>query len=388
MGFALALKIPWNAATLLLPALLLQVPAPKPAEIPPKPAQPPAPKLLEGIEMESALLYDADPKTPHTLRAVFAGKDHARWWIGAGADGAEVRLLRLRSESRVFALRLDSATSVELEGPLREEALSQLELRRALLQYESFEWKGAERERSAALGALGSLRARFDAPTDPRPSEIEFLDPAGKPQDACRSLRWEKRERGFAVRELELWHEGRRIWKETVKRVSATTLSGDAFLPGDPGTAEKGAGSWNVVATPSPEFAARRFELAAGASFESAAKELERLRSEWAPKLAALGLELENRGTLELDEQLRPRCVVLRLAKLPEKLPEGFERVAGRSAVGTPVDGFERIEASALRALRAKLPAGAKPGAPYVRWTLEPGAGKQVLLLLSWPVVR
>ena len=44
----------------------------------------PVPALLEGVEMESTLAYEADPKTPHVLRAAFAGKEHARWWIGAG----------------------------------------------------------------------------------------------------------------------------------------------------------------------------------------------------------------------------------------------------------------------------------------------------------------
>jgi hypothetical protein len=101
-----------------------------------------------------------------------------------------------------------------------------------------------------------------------------------------------------------------------------------------------------------------------------------------------LGLELENRGTLELDLELRPRAVLLRLSKVPEQLPEGFEKLAGRSAVGTAVGGFEELRSSALRALREKVPSGAKPGAPYVRWALDPPEPKQVLLLLSWPSAR
>jgi hypothetical protein len=349
----------------------------------------PAPALLEGVEMESALVYDADPKTPHLLRASFAGKSHARWWIGAGAEGAEARLVRLRSEQQLFALRLDAPGSVELAGAQRDEALAQLELRRALLQFESFEWKsGEERTRTVALGPLGSLRARFEGAQDARPREIAFLDPQGHVQDSCRAIRWSSAKPRPLPESLELWHAETRIWKETVRRIQPMTFARDAFLPRDRAAEPAATGKWNVIQTPSPEYAARRFELPAGATWESSRKELERLRAEWSPKLGALGLELENRGTLELDGELRPRYVVLRLAKLPEQLPEGFERAVGRTAVGTPLDGFERVTGPALSALREKLPAGAKPGAPYVRWALEPGDPKQVLLLLAWVPVR
>lgn len=377
--------------TLALTALLLPLAAargqdpPKPA--PPsaqKPAEKPAPKLLEGMELESELVYDADPKTPHVLRASLAGKDHARLWIGAGAEGAQARLLRLRCEERIFALRLDSADSVELAGAQRDEALAQIELRRALLQFETYDWKGAELTRTAALGALGSLRARYERAQDSRPCEIAFLDREGRVQDACREIRWDTSGPKPVLAALELWHAEARVWKEKVRRVQPSSFVHEAFLPRDQAEGRPDAGSWNVVQTPSPEYAARRFALPADANWESARKELERLRAEWAPKLAAAGFELENRGTLELDERLHPSFVVLRLSKVAETLPEGFERVSGRSAVGTPLDGFDRIQPGALRALREKVPAGAKPGAPYVRWALEPGGAKPVLLLLAW----
>ena len=348
----------------------------------------PVPALLEGVEMESTLAYEADPKTPHVLRAAFAGKEHARWWIGAGAEGGEVRLLRLRSGEKLYALRLDSAESVELEGAQRDETLAQLELRRALAQYESFEWKGEPLSRSASLGALGSLRARFEAAADARPREISFLDPQGKVQDSCRAIQWDAKGPRPVPSALEFWHGETRIWKESVRRVQPMTYTRDAFLPRDRQEGPAPTGNTNVIQTPAPECAARRFELPANASFESARKELQRLRAEWTPKLAALGLELENRGTLELDLELRPRAVLLRLSKVPEQLPEGFEKLAGRSAVGTAVGGFEELRSSALRALREKVPSGAKPGAPYVRWALDPPEPKQVLLLLSWPSPR
>ncbi len=334
--------------------------------------------------MESQLLYEADPKTPHVLRVWLAGKDHARLWIGAGAEGAQMRLLRFRCEERVFALRLDSADSREFAGAERDEALAQLELRRALLQFESYAWKGAELTRTAALGALGSLRARFDSAQDTRPREIAYLDPQGRVQDSCRAIRWDKSGARPVPAALELWHAEERVWKETVKRVQPTSFVRDAFLPRDRLGEQPGTGTWKVIQTPSPEYAARRFPLPADATWESARKELERLRAEWAPRLSPSGLELEDRGTLELDEQLRPSFVVLRLAKLADSLPEGFERVAGRSAVGTPLEGFDRVQPGALRALRERVPAGAKAGSPYVRWALEPSGTKQVLLLLSW----
>jgi len=371
--------------TFALIALLLPLAAARePSSRQDPPAPKPAPKLLEGVEMESQLVYEADPKTPHVLRASIAGKDHARLWIGAGSEGAQMRLLRLRCEERVFALRLDSADSLELAGAQRDEALAQLELRRALLQFETYAWKGDELTRTAALGALGSLRARFERAQDSRPRELAFLDPQGRLQDACREIRWDTSGPRPVLAALELWHEEARVWKETVRRVQPSSFVHEAFLPRDQLEGKPATGTWKVVQTPSPEYAARRFALPADATWESARKELERLRAEWAPKLAAGGFELENRGTLELDERLHPSFVVLRLSKLGDPLPEGFERVSGRSAVGTPLEGFERVQSGALRALREKVPSGAKSGAPYVRWALEPAGTKQVLLLLAW----
>jgi hypothetical protein len=362
-----------------------------PAKTPPvarETPQRPAPQLLEGVEMESTLVYEADPKTAHVLRVSCAGKDHARLWLGAGAEGSQVRLLRLRSEEHVYALRLDSPGSVELAGAQRDEALAQLELRRALLQFETLEWKGEDLTRTHALGPLGSLRARFDAAQDARPRELAFLDPQGHVQDSCRAITWDSSGPRPVPAALELWHEEARVWKETVRRVQPMSFARDAFLPRDRLAGQPPPGAWNVVQTPSPEHAARRFSLPADATWESARKELERLRREWTPRLSADGLELENRGTLELDLELRPRFVVLRLSKVPEKLPDGFEKVAGRSAVGTPLEGFEQVEPAALRALRERVPAGARTAAPYVRWALDPAGSKQVLLLLSWTTAK
>jgi hypothetical protein len=384
MGFPVALSA----------ALLLQLVAPASAQgaqdpqagKPPPPR--PVPELLEGVEMESALAYEADPKSAQTLRAAFAGKEHARWWIGTGSEGSQVRLLRLRSGERVFALRVDAPGSLELEGAQRDEALAQLELRRALLQFESFDWQGKELVRTAALGALGSLRSRFESAQDARPREIAFLDPRGQVQDSCRAILWESSGVRPVPAALEFWHGEARVWKETVRRVQPMTFTRDAFLPRDTLAAMPPAGASKVIQTPAPEHAARRFALPADASFESARKELERLRSEWAPRLGALGLELEPRGTLELDAELHPRFVILRLSKVPETLPEGFEKISGRSAVGTSLGSFAEIGSAAWSALREKVPPGSKVGAPYVRWSLDPGGPKQVLLLLSWTPAR
>jgi len=387
-------KTALNACALLLFAAAPRAgfaqdpPKDSPPKTAPEPVRNPGPRLLEGLEMQSELVYDADPKSPHVLRAAFAGKEHARYWIGLGAEGSQVRLMRLRSEGHVFALRVDAPGSIELEGAQRDETLAQLELRRALLQFESFEWKGEEATRTAALGTLGSLRARFASAKDARPVELAFLDPQGKLQDSCRAIRWDASGARPLPSALELWHEGTRIWSESVKRVLPMTYTRDAFVPRDRAEGTGAQGTWNVIQTPSPEFAARRFELPKDADWDSARKELERLRAEWAPRLAKSGLELESRGTLELDPELHPRFLVLRLAKLPAELPEGFERVAGRAAVGVPLEGFEAVAPGALRALREKVPAESKAGAPYVRWSLDPSQPKQVLLLLAWTTSR
>ncbi len=367
-------------------ALAHAAPAQTPPASPPHPAA--EPQLLSGTELESTLLYDADPKLEHLLRASFAGKEHARLWLGSKADEQSTRLLRLRSGERVFGLLLASGSSVELSGQEREEALGQFELRRALVQFDQLAWTGEGMTRTATLGALGSLTARFAAAEDSRPVEIDLVDAKGVRGDSCRAIRWNRGDAGTYPAALEFWHADQRVWKETVERVQAKTFARSLFLPREAREGAPGPTQWKILSTPAPEYAGRRFELKEGATWESARKELARLRSEWTPKLAALGLELEKRGTLELDEGLHPRFVVLRLTTVPATLPEGFERVAGRSAVGTQLEGFEKLAPGALQALRAKVPAGSPTGMPYVRWILDPGGERQILLLLPWASAR
>jgi hypothetical protein len=160
----------------------------------------------------------------------------------ARSAGSAVQLLaregiyaqvRLRSGEKLYALQLDSAASVELTGAQRDEVLAQLELRRALAHYESLEWKGEGLARSASLGALGSLRARFEAAADARPREIAFLDPQGKVQDSCRAIQWDVKGARPVPGALEFWHGETRVWKETVRRVQPMSYTRDAFLPRD-----------------------------------------------------------------------------------------------------------------------------------------------------------
>lgn len=351
---------------------------------PPAPPAPAEPQLLGGSELESTLVYDADPKHPHLLRASCAGREHARLWLGSKEDESATRLLRLRSGERLFGLLLASGDAVELQGAERDEALVQFEMRRALLCFDEMGWKGDGPTRTVAIENLGRLEARFASAGDARPVRIDFSDAKGVAGDGFRELAWKTVEGRSEPRSLEFWHAGQRVWKETVERIQPKTFARSLFLPRELREGAPAAVQWKVVPSPAPEHAARRFELPAGASFERAKLELARLREEWSPKLAALGLKLEERGTLELDEALRPRWVVLRLAAVPDSLPEGFERISGRSAAGTLVDGFDRLSPAALEALRAKVPAAASPGKPYVRWSLAPGGEHQLFLLLAW----
>ena len=363
--------------------------APAPTQEKPPLAPPPAEApLLPGLELESTLIYEADPKHPHLLRASIAGPEHARLWLGAKGDESATRLLRLRSGARVFGLQLANGDSVELAGPERDEALVQLEMRHALLLFEELVWKGEGTTRSAAIGSLGRLEARFASAGDARPVQIEFQDAHGARGDSFRELSWKTVDGRAVPQALEFWHAGQRIWKETVDRVQPKTFARSLFVPRELREGAAATLQWKVVPSPAPEHVARRFELPAGSDFERARKELARLRAEWTPRLAALGLKLEERGTLELDEGLRPRLVVLRLDGIPANLPEGFERISGRSAAGTLVDGFERLTPAALEALRARVPAGMTPGKPYVRWSLAAGGEHQLFLLVSWSTTR
>ncbi len=338
--------------------------------------------LLRGHECTSRVVYAAEPTTVLELRFAYAENKRQRLWLGSRQPNAPARLMRFWQDGRAFGTDLASGRSLELEAPARRELRAQLELRRALLDFERFEWRGEGSERRVELTlsgektALGSLLAREWNASTQRPASIVFTTADGQVLDSFRNIVWKDKQ----VESCEFWHAQTRVWTENEFRREPRTFTPDFFAPPDRRGESAPRSASPVVTTQVPEHALRRVELKANCTLEEARAELERLRAEAAQK----GLVLENKATLELDDALRPRAVLLRLDKLPEQVPEGYERRAAASALAVQVAGFEALKPQALAPLQERLPKG-EPVRPYLRWLLVPGGEKQLLLLVPAP---
>jgi hypothetical protein len=341
-----------------------------------------ATSLLRGQECTSRVVYAADSTTALELRFAYSENTHVRLWLGSSQPNTPARLMRFWQDGKAFGTELTSGRSLELEAPARRELRAQLELRRALLDFERFEWRGEGSERRVELTlsgektALGTLLAREWNAGSQRPSSILFSTADGQVLDSFRNIVWKDKQ----VESCEFWHAQTRIWVENEFRREPRTFTPDFFAPADRRGDSVPRNASPVVTMQVPEHAVRRVELKANCTLEEARAELERLRAEAAQQ----GLALENKATLELDDALAPKAVLLRLEKLPEQLPEGYERRPAASALAVQIAGFEALKPQALAPLQERLPKGA-PVRPYLRWLLVPGGEKQLLLVVPAP---
>ena len=342
---------------------------------------------LNGFESVSTLVYVLAPDRPHRLEATYVFPERVRWRLSAGVEEKAERHIHYRFGAQVYLVPAGTAGSRELVDEERLDVLRQTELRRAVMLWpDGFQWKGEGAERTADLGPLGSLRARFVATADPRPAEIIDLDASGKSIDAFRAVTWKETDRRFWPAAMELWHEGSLVWKETVDSIQTTKRFIDSyFVPGDRREAvPRGPQTGQVRELDLPESCALRVQLADGTSWAEAQAELVRLRGVWSERLKAQGQELDRAATFEVSKELSPTACLLRLAKVPEKPPEGFATVHARKGVTVAVAGLTEATSARLDGLRSALPKGTLAQTPYLRFDPQDGGRGHVLLVLPF----
>ena len=183
-------------------------PSNPPAQEAPRGAPPLLPIAgLAGFDSVSTIVYVAAPDRPHKLEASYVFPDRARWRLSVGNEKGSERQIQYRFGQQAFLVLPGKSESTEWTGIDRSDVLRQMELRRALMLWpDGFAWKGSGTERSADLGSLGSLRARFAVPPGARPVEIEDLDASGQRVDAFRSLTWRELDHRHWPAKTEYWH--------------------------------------------------------------------------------------------------------------------------------------------------------------------------------------
>jgi hypothetical protein len=352
----------------------VSAPAPQAPSSDAPPERAPREKIagLAGFDSESKLVYAAAPTLAHVLKATYVFPDRARWWLGAAHEQRSDRTLHYRFGRRCFVIPTGSDRSQELDPAERERLIAQVELRRALMLWpDGFAWEGAEIERKHVLEGGSQLCARFADPGAERPREIALLDAQGVEIDALRVNSWQASAGRTWPKELELWHAGELIWRETIATIDTTLRWMDlSFLPPDVrGDAPSRAiGVGKVQTSDAPRLCATRVELGAGTEWPAAFERARALRAARAQELAPRGLQLDPFDTITVDRELRPTAVLVRLSKVPEHVPEGFAVHAERPVVWMYVVGSSQLAKNRLDELHASLPADARAGEAFVRF--------------------
>lgn len=341
---------------------------------------------IRGFESVSTLVFAARPNSPHTLRATYVFPDRVRWWIGVGEDKTLERQMRYRFGTEFRAIDPKAAKSHVLEGDARGETMAQMEMRRALMLWPAgFEWKSEKDASSVSLGALGRLVTVND---NARPTKLTWFDAQDRIVDEFRAIEWRVEAKKSWPTKFELWHEGNLVWRETIEAVDVDTRFIDSyFVPAD---RREGAGGQaleigRVTSMDLPEHRRRRVPLELGTTWDGAREKYATLCAELRPTLAAQGIALDDKATFEVNAELAPTAVLLRLAASSKALGSEFDKDwpvwHERPGLVTFVIGLADAKASRLKALRDALPADASGGVPYMRF--DPAKpGEHVLIVL------
>jgi len=348
----------------------------------PTPLDPPPPRApiasLRGFESRSRLEYVSQPGRVHELRAAYVFPDRVRWWISAPDGAGEERRLRYRLGRHVLAVEPRQSGSVEYVAEDRDALIAAFELRRALFLYpDGFEWKGEPLERRATLANGDVLTAKL-AGEPTRPVRLDLRTESGEFRDSFRAITWRTEGARHWPVSFEVWNSETLAWRETVDAIDVDTRFLDSFfVPPDRrgvvGTPVVGVRDLDI-----PPVCLRRIELAAGSTWDAARAEHARVSEAHAQTSA---LALETFVTLEIASDGQPRAILLRLARMPSVIPEGFQVLPERIGAATSVRGLGAVTVEALARVSGRLPAGSTPGTAYVRFDSAKSDGDIVVIV-------
>lgn len=339
------------------------------------------------VSATSTLRFEGLEERPHRLVADYLFPDRARWSLRAIGEEKErgARVLRYRAGERCFALAPGELVSEELEGRAAEQALLQMELRRAALLWpDGFAWRAEGDARVATLPGSGTLRAEFavDAKDAARPIRFTSAYADGSECERFEALRWQLAARwpqGF-----ELWLGDRRVWTEELTEIVHRGDFLDCyFVPPDRralGAARLGDSELRHYDL--PQRAVRRVALEPpSADLESSRAAALEAAESWRAELESAGENRAVEASLELDAEGRVSALLARI-DVPDELPVRFptKLVADGPALVRELAASGAVDRSVLRSLSESRPVGARSGAFELRW--DAAGGVRVLLPL------
>jgi len=332
---------------------------------------------LRGVELRSRLVFEG-AAVEQDLEFACVFPERARLCTRARGPHNQ-RFILYRFGDATFGLQPGESTSEAYTGAAHTHTVRHLELRRALALWpDGFAWHAEDAEgaggavRVADLGPHGRLRAELGG--DGRPLRLEALDAEGSAVEAFEGLTWREGAHGRTwPAEARLVQGGRVVFRETYAAVETGLFVVDGFfLPPDRRPATRRA--VGIVAIDLEPHTERRRELTAR-DLSGALHEIEELRRAEATELARGPHRLAADQVLALDEDGRPRAVILRLEEPVTAAPSGWARAPGRTAVSQRLESPAALGPGTRRRLAEACPADARPVEWYVRLNAEDALG-------------
>jgi hypothetical protein len=355
-------------------------PAAKPAS--PAPLTPPPPRApvagLRGFESRSRLEYPSQPGRPHELRAAYVFPERVRWWMGARDGAVTQRRMRYQYGQHVLAVEPPRSESLEYRAEDRAALLAAFEMRRALFLWpDDRKWTGTGATRTSVLPNGDTLRAEVSG-KPPRPVALEYVAAGSAARDVFRAITWSDAKPRAWPATFEVWNGATLAWREVVDAVDVETRFIDSFFipPDRRGVVGKPVDELRDLDI--PPTCLRRVELAKDATWAVARAERERLQADARARELP---DLEDWFTIEVRADGTPAAVLVRLARIPEALPEGFATLPDRIGIARSVTGLDAVNAEVIQALTARLPAGAVAGKAYVRFDGSRSDGDVVVVV-------
>jgi hypothetical protein len=366
------------------------------AEAPSAPPKAPVAGMT-GFRSKSRVVRSSDPDEALLLEAFYVFPARVRWSLIPEGAPAKQRRLDYRFGDSYWSVEPGQAES----GRIHRWTRLHMELRRAVMLWpDGLVWDGEGDQRRARSDVREAillvnhppdfplaLFADLDDAGRPRRMHVHYDQGDGKTLDthmALRDITWRQQGGRWWPHTFTLVDWSEVEWRETVESIDVGVSAADSFfVPPDRRDTSGLAISTAPVLVKLPPVVQRRVSLAEGTSWEEALRLAEQAQAEEAARLEPLGGSLESGLVLELRSDGGPSAILLRLDRLPEPLPDGWEERPAREGV-TSRRGTGTVPGAALRRLAARLPAGASAQAPYLRMPRGPAEGAAGQLVLPF----
>ncbi len=327
---------------------------------------------IRGARILSRIDFDDPGTEPHELSFSAAFPGRSRLALSRGRYSVE----RFQLGGAWFGLDRSNEQaeaepkSVLLTGPTLDSARFDVAMRRVLFFWpDAGKLTGEGFTRTAKVADIGVLIATLDRESG-RPTRLTAFGRNGSAQAEFRSIQWrEDGERWWPAR-FELHVDGRRVWRESVEKIEDGWNFTDLwFLPVDRSRGLAGqANEERLRMLPSPPAWVREFPLPEGADLPACRREGQKALAQAQSEVDDLGLKLDPRFIVLLDDKRRPRGLIVRALGRPT----GEERVEERagwssspaSLAWTFAAGSAAPAESAFQAVRSATASSGDPMGP------------------------